>query len=68
MLACERSSPLSRSPAQFSSFYVSTIFLSAFLLFQVQLIIGRYILPRFGAAPAVWNTCMFCFQLLLLLG
>lgn len=48
--------------------YAATVFLSAFLLFQVQLIIGKYILPLFGGAPAVWNTCMFCFQVLLLLG
>ncbi|HET6932574.1 MAG TPA: hypothetical protein VFI45_19775 [Candidatus Acidoferrum sp.] len=48
--------------------YAATIFLSAFLLFQVQLLIGKYILPQFGGAPAVWNTCMFCFQVLLLLG
>jgi len=45
-----------------------TIFLSAFLLFQVQLIIGKFILPSFGGAPAVWNTCMLWFQALLLLG
>lgn len=48
--------------------YGATVFLSAFLLFQVQLVIGKYILPLFGGAPAVWNTCMFCFQILLLLG
>jgi hypothetical protein len=46
----------------------ATVFLSAFLLFQVQLLIGKYILPSFGGAPAVWNTCMLCFQVLLLLG
>jgi hypothetical protein len=48
--------------------YGIVIFLSAFLLFQVQLIIGKYLLPLFGGAPAVWNTCMFFFQVLLLLG
>jgi hypothetical protein len=48
--------------------YAASVFLSAFLLFQVQLIIGKYILPLFGGAPSVWNTCMFCFQVLLLLG
>src|SRR5439155_4214867 len=45
-----------------------TIFLGAFLLFQVQLIIGKYILPWFGGGPAVWNTCMLVFQILLLAG
>ncbi len=45
-----------------------TIFLSAFLLFQVQPLIGRYILPWFGGGPAVWTACMLFFQLLLLVG
>jgi hypothetical protein len=45
-----------------------TIFLSAFLLFQVQPLIGRYILPWFGGGPAVWTTCMLFFQTLLLAG
>jgi len=48
--------------------YVATVFLSAFLLFQVQLIVGKVVLPAFGGTPAVWNTCMLCFQVLLLLG
>jgi hypothetical protein len=48
--------------------YGLAVFLSAFLLFQVQLIVGKYILPLFGGAPAVWNTCMLCFQFLLLAG
>jgi hypothetical protein len=48
--------------------FAATVFLSAFLLFQVQLIIGKYILPLFGGAPSVWNTCMLFFQVLLLLG
>src|ERR1700730_2209696 len=46
----------------------TNIFLSAFLLFQVQLIIGKYILPMFGGAPSIWITCILCFQLLLLAG
>jgi len=48
--------------------YSLTIFLSAFLLFQVQPLIGKIILPWFGGTPAVWNTCMLFFQCLLLLG
>jgi hypothetical protein len=48
--------------------FATTVFLSAFLLFQVQLIIGKYILPLFGGAPSVWNTCMLFFQVLLLVG
>lgn len=45
-----------------------TVFLSAFLLFQVQPIIGRYVLPWFGGGPAVWTTCMLFFQAVLLAG
>lgn len=46
----------------------ATVFFSAFLLFQVQPVIGRVILPWFGGTPAVWTTCMLFFQLLLLAG
>ncbi|MFN0106511.1 MAG: spermidine synthase [Bryobacteraceae bacterium] len=45
-----------------------TIFLSAFLLFQVQPIISKAILPWFGGAAGVWNTCMLFFQAALLGG
>jgi hypothetical protein len=48
--------------------FALTIFLSAFLLFQVQLIVGKQLLPWFGGTPAVWNTCLVFFQLLLLAG
>jgi hypothetical protein len=46
----------------------ATIFLGAFLLFQVQLLIGKYILPWYGGVPMVWTACMLCFQVALLLG
>lgn len=45
--------------------YAATIFLSAFLLFQVQPLVSKYILPWFGGSPAVWTTCMLFFQTLL---
>jgi hypothetical protein len=48
--------------------YALAIFLSAFLLFQVEPIIARYILPWFGGTPAVWTTCMLFFQVFLLGG
>ena len=48
--------------------YAATIFLSAFLLFQVQPLIAKIILPWFGGSAAVWTTCMLFFQLLLLAG
>jgi hypothetical protein len=45
-----------------------TIFLSAFLLFQVQPIIGRFVLPWFGGTPAVWSVCLLFFEAALLAG
>src|ERR1041384_5190218 len=48
--------------------FASTIFLSALLLFWVQLIIAKMLLPRLGGTPAVWTTCMLFFQVLLLAG
>ena len=45
-----------------------TVFLSAFLLFLVQPIIAKLILPRFGGSVAVWATCLVFFQAALLLG
>ncbi len=44
------------------------MFLSALLLFWVQLVIAKMLLPRLGGTPAVWNTCMLFFQVLLLAG
>ena len=48
--------------------YACTIFLSAFLLFQVQPLIAKMILPWFGGSSAVWTACVLFFQLLLLFG
>src|SRR3984893_18094152 len=48
--------------------YWFSIFLGAFLLFAVQLLLGKYFLPWFGGTPAMWTTCMFFFQMLLLAG
>ncbi|MBT8484968.1 MAG: fused MFS/spermidine synthase [Phycisphaerales bacterium] len=48
--------------------YAVAIFLSAFLVFQVQPLIGRFILPWFGGGPAVWTACLLFFQVLLLGG
>jgi hypothetical protein len=48
--------------------YGAVMLLSAFLLFLVQPLIGKYILPWFGGTPAVWTTCMLFFQMLLLGG
>ena len=48
--------------------HAATIFLSAFLLFLVQPILAKQILPWFGGAAIVWTMCMVFFQLVLLLG
>src|SRR5580704_15734509 len=48
--------------------YAATIFLSAFLLFQVQPLIAKIILPWFGGSAAVWSAAMLFFQLVLLAG
>ncbi len=49
-------------------FYAFTLFISAFLLFLVQPMIGKMILPGLGGTPQVWNTCMLFFQTALLAG
>lgn len=48
--------------------YFLTIFLSAFLLFLIQPMIAKVILPDFGGGAAVWTVCMLFFQSLLLAG
>lgn len=48
--------------------YAATLLLSAFLLFLVQPMTGKMMLPLLGGAPAVWNTAMLFFQALLLAG
>ena len=48
--------------------YAATIFLSSFLLFLVQPIIAKQILPWFGGSAAVWTTCLVFFQSVLLAG
>ena len=48
--------------------YATTIFCSAFLLFLVQPIIAKQILPWFGGSATVWTTCLVFFQTTLLVG
>src|SRR5271157_6585878 len=50
------------------SLYALTIFVSAFLLFLLQPITAKQILPWFGGSAAVWTTCLVFFQTTLLLG
>ena len=44
------------------------IFASAFLLFQIEPLIAKILLPRFGGAAEVWIVCLLFFQVVLLLG
>ncbi|MFZ2737454.1 MAG: fused MFS/spermidine synthase [Burkholderiaceae bacterium] len=48
--------------------FASTVFLSAFLLFQIQPIVAKMILPWFGGSSSVWSICIVFFQAELLLG
>ena len=49
-------------------YYTLTIFLSAFLLFALQPLMGKYLLPWFGGGAGIWTTCMLFFQCVLLCG
>ena len=48
--------------------FTVTLFVSAVLLFLVQPLQARMVLPLLGGSPAVWNTCLVFFQAVLLLG
>ena len=48
--------------------YTLTLLLNALLLFLVQPMIAKMLLPSLGGTPAVWNTCMVFFQTMLLCG
>ena len=61
-------SSASASRARGAALSAVTVFLGAFLLFLVQPIIAKLILPRFGGSVAVWATCLVFVQAALLLG
>jgi len=48
--------------------YAATVFLSAFLLFLVQPLLGKFILPWFGGGSGVWTACLLFFQCMLVAG
>src|SRR4028119_645784 len=48
--------------------FAATLFTSASLLFWVQPMVAKMLLPLLGGTPAVWNTCMLFFQAMLLAG
>ncbi len=60
--------PIQDATRSHTIWFSATIFTSAFLLFQVQPLIGKFILPWYGGSPAVWTTCMLVFQVLLFAG
>ena len=49
-------------------FYAVIVMLSSMLLFQIQLVMGKMILPEFGGTPSVWSASLLTFQTLLVLG
>ena len=55
-------------PASIKALFAGTIFVSAFLLFLVQPLVAKQILPWFGGSAAVWSVCMVFFQVALLAG
>src|ERR1700723_2268395 len=61
-------SPPIRARVSLTLLFGATLFVSAGLLFCVQPMIAKMLLPTLGGAPAVWNTCMVFFQAGLLLG
>lgn len=60
--------PGRRGYAHPMSLFATTVFLSAFLLFQIQPVVAKMILPWFGGSSSVWSTCIVFFQAELLLG
>jgi hypothetical protein len=51
-----------------TALFAGTLFTSASLIFIVEPMFGKLVLPRLGGAPAVWNTCMVFYQAVLLAG
>lgn len=51
-----------------SLLFSAALFISALLLFSVQPLVAKMLLPYLGGSPAVWNTCMVFFQVMLLAG
>lgn len=66
--AVSASTSLARSGRWLLGAYAATVFVGAALLFLVQPMVSKMLLPHLGGSPAVWNTCMVFFQATLLLG
>ncbi|HSJ14335.1 MAG TPA: hypothetical protein VK939_07960, partial [Longimicrobiales bacterium] len=56
------------APAALLALHAGAGFLAAALLFSLEPLVGKLLLPRLGGAPAVWNTCLLFFQAMLLAG
>ena len=61
-------SPGNRTGLPFAAIHFLSVFLSAFLLFLVQPLMSKALLPWFGGSSGVWTVCMLVFQCLLFLG
>ncbi len=48
--------------------FSTTLFCSALLMFYIQPLVGKILLPRLGGTPQIWNTCMVFFQAMLFAG
>lgn len=58
--------PATTAPARaWGMLFALTVLSSAFLIFQVQPLVSKYILPWFGGTPAVWSACLLFFQVTL---
>ena len=57
-----------RVPRRGSALFILSMFVSAFLVFQVQPMVAKHILPWFGGAPGVWSLCLAFYQTALFLG
>ena len=67
LLGCQPN-PTVRAVRRVTTLFAITLFWSAALLFWVEPMVGKLVLPQLGGAPAVWNTCMVFFQAMLLTG
>lgn len=67
-LAARRGRTYSARVRRVTTLFAITLFWSAALLFWVEPMVGKLVLPQLGGAPAVWNTCMVFFQAMLLAG
>ena len=60
--------PVPISPRAAKSLFAATVFLGAGLVFQIQPLMSKLILPWFGGSPSVWTVCLLFFQALLFAG